>query len=310
MKYNKLGRTGLDVSIIGLGMEHLTSPENIAPVVHRAIDRSVNYIDLMMWSPELKDAFAMALKGRRDNVILAGHLGVAETNGQYRRSRDIEECEALWDDWLARLGTDYMDVLHLSNVDEADDYEKMVGPGGVLALALRFQQAGKARFIGLSGHAPQIALRAIQDGHLDVLMHPVNIAWDAEPMRGDVFRLCAGRGVGLVAMKAFGGGELFQREEPLSPIKCLSYTLSQPGVATALVGAGTLEELEADLGFLEATDEAKDFSTIIEDFQQDLAGTCVYCNHCLPCLSEIDIATVIRMLTTAQYSMSDYWRAD
>ena len=310
MRYNKLGRTGLDVSIISLGMEHLTSPEKIAPVVHQAIDRGINYIDLMIWSPELKDALGIALKGRRDKVILAGHLGVAETNGQYRRSRDLEECEALWHDWLARLGTDCMDVLHLTYVDEEADYKEVVGPGGVLELALHLKQAGKARFIGLSGHTPQIALRAIQDGHLDVLMHPVNIAWDAEPMRGDVVRSCASQGVGLVAMKAFGGGELFQRKVPLSPIKCLSYTLSQPGVATVLVGARNFEELETDLRFLEATDEAKDFSTIIGDFQQDLEGTCVYCNHCLPCPAEIDIAAIIRMLTTAQYSNSDLLRAD
>jgi len=310
MQYNKLGRTGLDVSIISLGMEHVTSPEKISPVVHRAIDGGINYLDLMIWSPELKDALGRALKGHRDNVILAGHLGVAETNGQYRRSRDIDECEVLWHDWLARLGVDCIDILHLTYVDEDDDYEQVVGPGGVLELALRLQQAGKTRFIGLSGHTPQIALRAIEDGHLDVLMHPVNIAWDAEPRRGDVFRLCASQGVGLVAMKAFGGGELFQRDKPLSPIQCLGYTLSQPGVATALVGARSLEELETDLQFLEATDEAKDFSTIIEDFRQGLEGTCVYCNHCLPCPSEIDIAAVIRMLTTAQYSMSDQLWAD
>jgi predicted aldo/keto reductase-like oxidoreductase len=195
-------------------------------------------------------------------------------------------------------------------VDEEDDYKQVVGPGGVLELALRLKRAGKARFIGLSGHTSQIALRAIQDGHLDVLMHPVNIAWDAEPTRGDLFRLCASRSIGLVAMKTFGGGELFQRESPLSPVKCLSYTLSQPGVSTALVGVRNLEELETDLLFLEATDEAKDFTTIIEDFQQGLAGTCVYCNHCLPCPVEIDIAATIRMLTIGQYGLYDHLRAD
>ena len=77
MRYSRLGMTGLDVSIIGLGMEHLfSSPQNVAPVVHRAIDRGVNYIDVMIWTSEGKDAFSHALEGHRDQVILAGHLGV------------------------------------------------------------------------------------------------------------------------------------------------------------------------------------------------------------------------------------------
>jgi predicted aldo/keto reductase-like oxidoreductase len=91
MKYNKLGRTGLDVSIIGLGMEHLTSPEKIAPVVHRAIDQGINYIDLMIWSSELKDALGVALKGRRDNGILADHLQ-ADYGSLPVKASDCIEC--------------------------------------------------------------------------------------------------------------------------------------------------------------------------------------------------------------------------
>jgi len=48
MEYRKLGRTGLDVSAIGLGMEHLVPlPENIEPVVHKAIDEGINYLAMM-----------------------------------------------------------------------------------------------------------------------------------------------------------------------------------------------------------------------------------------------------------------------
>ena len=312
MRYNKLGRTGLDVSIIGLGMEHLIpSPQKAAPVVHRAIDRGMNYIDMMIWTPEHKDVLGGVLKGCRDKVILAGHLGAAETNGQYRRTRNIGECEQLWHDLLGRLRTDYVDVLHLHYVDVEDDYERIIGPGGVLELALRLKQEGKARFLSLSGHNPVLALKAVKSGHLDALMHPINILGDAEPGKKELFHTCADLGVGLVAMKPFAGGEIFQREKPISPIKCISYTLSQPGVSTALVGIKNVEELEADLDFLDATDEEKDFTPLIEDFRQGLEGTCVYCNHCLPCPSTIDISLTIRMLVTAQrYGVDDESQAD
>jgi len=59
----------------------------------------------MIWRAEVKDAFAAAIRGRGQGLILAGHLGVAETRGQCRRTHDVAECEALWNDWLVRLGT-------------------------------------------------------------------------------------------------------------------------------------------------------------------------------------------------------------
>jgi hypothetical protein len=312
VRTNKLGKTDLDVSVIGLGMEHLVPlPENIEPVVHRAIDRGITYIDLRIWVPEVMSIFGAALKGHRDQVILATHLSTAQTKGQYRRTRDPQECEALFHDILARLGTNYVDVLHLSNLDTAKDYRQVTSPGGVLDLALRLKQKGKARALGLSGHNPQTALKAIQSGHLDVVMHPINIVSDAEPGRKELAHACASLGVGLVAMKPFAGGEVFQREKPLSPVRCLSYTLAQPGVSLALMGVKNLEELEANLRFLEDTDEEKDFASVVQELQQGLAGTCVYCNHCLPCSSTIDIAQIMRMLVAAErYGVGVEARAD
>jgi predicted aldo/keto reductase-like oxidoreductase len=297
MRYRRLGRTGLDVSIIGLGMEHVvTSPDEVAPVVRRAIDGGVNYIDMMIWTPQHQDVLGSALAGRRNRVVLAGHLGAAETNGQYRRTRDVGECERLWHDLLRRLGTDYVDVVHLHYVDVEDDYERIIGPGGALELALRLKREGKARFLSLSGHNSVLAQRAVMSDYLDVLMHPINIVEDAEPGKKELCRVCANLGIGLVAMKAFRGGAVFERERPIPPVKCISYSLSQPGVSTVLVGARNREELQTDLAFLDATDEERDFTVVVEDVRQGLEGVCVYCNHCLPCPSNIDISLIMRML--------------
>ncbi|MBU0492356.1 MAG: aldo/keto reductase [Chloroflexi bacterium] len=312
MKTNKLGRTGLDVSVIGLGMEHLVPlPDNIAPVVHRALDRGITYIDLMIWVPEVMSILGETLKGRRDQVILAAHLSTAQTKGQYRRTRNPQECEALFHDILDWLGTDHVDVLHLSNLDAPRDYKEVTSPGGVLDLALRLKQEGQTRALGLSGHDPQMALKVIESEHLDVVMHPINIAGDAEPGGKELAQACASLGVGLVAMKPFAGGQVFQRENPISPVQCLSYTLAQPGVSLALMGVKNLAELEANLRFLDATDEEKDFSAALQELRQGLAGTCVYCNHCLPCSATIDIAVVMRMLAAAErYGVGEDGLAD
>jgi predicted aldo/keto reductase-like oxidoreductase len=124
----------------------------IIPVIHEALDQGVNYFDLIVGNPEVKDLFGKGFKGKRDKVILAGHLGCSERNGQYYKTRDRNECQELFDDLLKRLQTDYLDILHLHNVDEKKDYEQIIGPAGILEIAQRLKKEGKIRFIGFSGH--------------------------------------------------------------------------------------------------------------------------------------------------------------
>jgi len=59
MRYRKLGRTGIDVGIVGLGAEYLehASEDTVTSVVHEAIDKGVNYIDLFMATPGVRDNF-------------------------------------------------------------------------------------------------------------------------------------------------------------------------------------------------------------------------------------------------------------
>lgn len=311
MRYRQLGKTGLSVSVIGLGMEHVANPpKRLASVVGRAVDAGVNYLDMVVWMPDGKDELGAALAGCRGQVILAGHLGIAETDGQYRKTRDVKECEELWNDWLWRLRTDCIDILHLHFVDEPEEYEQVTGPGGLLELALRLKREGKARFLGLTGHRPSTAIRAIESGAFDVVMHDVNILSDADDEKRRVAHACASHGVGLVTMKTFAGGEALRGERPVSPVRCINYCLSQPGVSTALVGARSVAELESDLTFLEATDDEKDFASILGDLHPGVRGTCTYCGHCQPCPCAIDIGATIRLLASAQYGLVERLRAD
>ena len=146
-------------------------------------------------------------------------------------------------------------------------------------------------------------MRFIKDNHIDVLMFPINLAWDFMPGRKEVFQSCVSQNVGLVAMKPFAGGRLSQQENSntISPAKCINYVLTQPGVSTTVPGVKNVKQLRAALHFLEASNEERDFSSIIIEFQQDLKGNCVYCNHCLPCPVGIDIGQIIQMVDKAMY---------
>jgi len=299
MKTRRLGRTHLDVGVIGLGTEYLVGAprETVVSVVREAVERGVNYFDVLFSYPEYRDSLGAAFQGLRDRILIAGHIGPAETDGQYRKSRDITECEELFHDLLVRLHTDYVDVAVLQFVDEQDDYDAVMGSGGLLELARRFQREGKARFIGMSGHTVPVSQAAVESNRIDVLMHPVNMAGHIERGRADLLRSCAARDVGLVGMKPFKGGDLLRSA---SPVQCLDYALSQPGVSTVVPGVKNATELQQALHYLDATREERDFSTVLGEVSGTEKGSCTYCNHCLPCPVGINVGETLRLLAIAQ----------
>ena len=227
------------------------------------------------------------------------------------------------------------DTLMLHFVDEPDDYERVFGSEGLLELALWLKKEGKARFIGLSSHYVPVALKAVNSGHIDVLMFPVNPAFDtlpadmdvealwqdssykeagaasdkSTPQRRELYHACAIQGVGLVAMKPYAAGRLFVKENPsrivLTPVQCINYALSQPGVCTVVPGCRTVPEMRTALAFLDAADKEKDYSSIDINSVWKLRGSCMYCNHCLPCPVGIDIGMTIRITDTAKYGTTD-----
>ena len=95
-----------------------------------------------------------------------------------------------------------------------------------------------------------------------------------------------------------------KKQSPITPVQCLSYTLSQVGVSAALPGCADKEQLVAALAYLDAPEEARDFSVLLVEFEQYVEGECVYCNHCLPCPSTIDIGQVNRLLDLAQQELT------
>jgi predicted aldo/keto reductase-like oxidoreductase len=260
---------------------------------------------------EYRDNLSVALQGIRDKVVIAGHICTAETDGHYRMSRDVRENETLFHDLLTRLHTDYVDIVFVQMVNSEQGYEAVSASGGMLDLAHRLRQQGKARLVGMSGHRPAAALRAIRSGLIDVWMYPINLAWDLTPGRKEVQQACAQAGVGLVAMKPFGGGRLFQQSvlhpassageepQPRTATQALHYVLSQPGVCTAVPGVKNAKQLQAALHYVDAPDDERDYAPVLAAFQQDLEGNCVYCNHCMPCAAGIDIGRTLERLDFA-----------
>lgn len=337
MEYRELGRTGIKVSVIALGCEGFVANEGALTeqLLNAAEQGGINCIDLYAPQPEMRSRLGKWLRGRRGKFVLQAHLCTVWQEGQYKRTREIWEVKASFEDLLTRLATDYIDIGMIHYVDSLEDWEAVAG-GPVMAYAREMQAQGKIRYIGLSSHNPAAAMQAVQSGLIDVLMFSVNPCYDLQPANEDCYALwdgknydrqlvnmdperealyetCSRLGVAITVMKAFGGGDLL--DEELSPAgkaltvnQCLHYALTRPGVAAVMSGAHTVDELEKCLEYTTAADVEKDYAAAFAALPKiSWEGHCMYCGHCAPCPQGIDVAAVTKFLnlTKAQNSVPE-----
>ncbi|WP_308588634.1 aldo/keto reductase [uncultured Oscillibacter sp.] len=330
MQYRKLGRTGLEVSEIGMGCEGFVDKpfEQVQALVDTMEAAGVNCIDLYTPNPEFRSHLGQALQGRREKFVLQAHLCTIWKDGQYQRTRDIEEVRTSFADQLQRLQTDHAEIGMIHYVDSLSDWEG-VQAGAVMAYALELKQRGVIGCIGLSSHNPEAALAAVESGLIDVLMFSVNPCYDLQPASEDLdeiraeksyaqplvnmdpqrralYETCQRLGVGITVMKAFGGGDLLNPKlspagKALTLYQCLHYALTRPAVASVISGARTLEELQASIAYETASQEERDYAEAFAALPKiSWKGHCMYCGHCAPCPVGIDVAVVTKFLNLAK----------
>lgn len=128
MIYRKFGKTGLEVSAIGMGCEYVwtANEKQIYDLVQAAINAGINFFDLFVGTPTTREYYGKALKGVRNKVYLAGHLGCADKDGQYVKTRDEALSKKFLQQFYEKLDTDYIDVLFLHNCDEQSDLDEIL----------------------------------------------------------------------------------------------------------------------------------------------------------------------------------------
>ncbi|HET6150906.1 MAG TPA: aldo/keto reductase [Polyangia bacterium] len=265
MPMRPLGRTGVEVSILGLGGFHLGLPkdEKVATrIIHTAIDHGVNFMD-NCWDyndGESQRRMGRALEsGFRRRVFL-----MTKIDGRTRKAaaEQIDQC-------LAALRTDVIDLVQIHEVIRESDGGRVFAPGGAIEALVAARKAGKIRFIGFTGHkSPDIHLgmlktATIHEFHFDTVQMPVNVMDAHHDSFGKrVIPVAVEKGVGVIGMKPFGSG-LFFRSAPLAsravtPADCLHYAMSQP-TSVVVTGCDTegilMQALDAALRFRPLTDE-------------------------------------------------------
>lgn len=331
MKYRTIKRTGWKVSEIGLGCEHLEGKpfEVVDEVVNTALDNEINIFDIFMPAPAVRSNIGKAIGGRRDRVYLQGHIGNIFENGQYTKTTDLKKSEEAVYDFLRRFNTDYIDIGMMHCIDTPRQLSHGLSDGYMELLA-KLKQKGVFRSLALSSHSATAAIRLVETGVPDVVMFSVNPVFDMmdpdltilemveeelwkkgyrdmNPDRMRFYRLCEERGVAITVMKAFAGGRLLKKElTPLTGVmttgSLIHYALDRPAVVSIMVGCANGAEVLDAVSYYDKSDEERDYTAIALQPRHSLQGRCMYCNHCLPCPANIDVAAVTQAYDAARDS--------
>ena len=240
-----LGRTGVRVSIIGIGGSHagrIPETEN-SRFTHMAIDEGVTFFD-NAWdygggAAEEIMGKSLAMDGYRKKAFLM-------TKNCGRDYKDSVKC---LEDSLRRLRTDYLDLWQFHEINYDNDPDWVVERGALKA-AIEARKAGKVRFIGFTGHKhPSIHLEMLgKNFEWDASQMPINVADEHfRSFRKQVVPVCLKKNVGVLGMKGMGGRNgILLGNEGLTAEECLRYCLSQP-VATQIVGMTSIEQLKNNI---------------------------------------------------------------
>lgn len=244
MIYRPLGATGEEISIIGLGGSHIgrqSDPKDSIQIIRAAIDQGINFMD-NSWDynkGESEERMGKALRdGYREKAFLMTKFD-GRTRGEAAKQIDQS---------LQRLKTDHVDLLMCHEVIRMNDPDRFFAKGGGVEAALAARQAGKARYLGFTGHKDpaihlhMLTMAAAHNLKLDAVLMPLNVM-DAHyrSFEHQVLPTLISKNIGVLSMKPMGDGIILQ-SNAVNATECLHYVMSvSPG--TVITGIDSIQIL-------------------------------------------------------------------
>jgi uncharacterized protein len=245
-----MGKTGLQVSILGVGGYHLGTVAGqleVNDMVAKALDHGINFFDNAWeyYKGASEERLGTALKGKRDKAIVMTKVC---THG---RKKDV--AMRMLEESLTRLQTDHLDVWQVHEVVYYNDPEKCYAPDGVLEALAAAKQQGKVRFVGFTGHKnPSIHLAMLNGGFpFDTIQMPLNpFDFSYRSFQQQVLPVASQRGLAVFGMKSMGGSGEMISQGALTPTEALTFAMSLPGVSTTISGMDSMRVMDQNLEIL------------------------------------------------------------
>ena len=275
MRYRPLGKTGLMVSVIGMGGVQLSSSSTdyAVRIVQRALDLGVTYIDTARDYGDSEIKIGLALKGQRKRSHVSTKTGAKTREDALAADQRVARAPA---DGLCRQPAPAW-------CGSIDDLNQRTGRGGALDALIQAKEQGMVRHIGCTSHIAATLQAALKRFDFENILVPLNII-ERDPL-AELIPLCHQKGVGVTIMKPLATGLL---PGPLA----LKWLAGQP-IATAVPGCTTIAEIEqnARVGHLPdftlTAEEAAQVDTLHAEWHN---RRCRLCGDCLPCPQGIEVA--------------------
>ena len=273
MEYRALGRTGLQISPMGLGgipVQRIDA-EGTKQLLQKLVAAGVNYIDTARGYTVSEEYIGYGLEGIRDKFVLATK-SMARTKEAMAADIDIS---------LKNLRTNYIDLYQVHN-PSPKDLETVIAPGGALEALLEARQAGKIGHIGITLHSADMFQKALELSWVETIMFPYNLV---ETQGEDLIRICGQKGIGFIAMKPLAGGAI---EDATLALRFIG---QNSNVSVVIPGMAEEKELQQNLAAVaDTTPLSLEEKQKINRIRSTL-GTqfCRRCNYCAPCPMGIGI---------------------
>lgn len=275
MQTRAFGNTGHLVSVLGFGAMNLPGVplDQAKSALNYALDRGINYIDTAAGYRNSEEIIGEAISNRRSEFFLATKTG----------KRDYASAKAEIERSLKRMKTDHIDLLQIHYVNTVTEFQKAMAEGGAYEAALDAKAEGKIKYIGISGHRPDLLAKWITKYEFDQVLFHLSLV---QPFALEELIPAANRkGMAKTAMKPLSGGFV----QPID--KALRFPLSQD-VHTIISGMVSVEEVDQNIVAIEEPIEEGE-QRELEVLATHLGGhNCRRCNYC-SCPLDIAIPDVM-----------------
>jgi len=244
MEKRKLGKTGFDATIMGLGGEGLLRTSGLDKktykLINKALDLGINYCESARAYDGSEEYYGKALRERRKDIFLASKSHARTKEGALEHLHET----------LHNMKTDHLDLWQVHDVRTGQDVEAIFAKGGAIDAFIEAKEKGLTRFIGITGHQePSMLKHCLQRFDFDTVLMPVN---PAEPsyksFLEEVMPLAVEKDMGVIGMKIYIRGFTSKLSFYTSMESFFRYALSQ-SIATAVIGCDNLDQLEENVYF-------------------------------------------------------------
>ena len=275
METRILGKTGLEVSLIGFGGIPIQRCKQweVDEIVENLVEEGVNFIDTARAYTNSEKMLGEALKNwGREHFFLATKTP----------KLSYDDVMADVNTSLSELQTDHIDLYQFHNAKTMAAYETIMGPEGGYAALVECKAKGLIKHIGITSHSYEVLDRALDEAMFETIQFPYNIV---ENRGASLFEKANQKNVGVIVMKPLAGGAF------MNPNYALRWVAENPNISVLIPGMDSVKQVLENTAvgnhFVPLTKEER---AVFEADAKALGKTfCRRCGYCAPCSQGIDI---------------------